>query len=166
MKTKNRCTANRLLVAMMFGLAATTAQAGEGITAPGIECFPHEGRGCEVIDWKQRALDFDRLAFDAHAAGTFLPLLSWRDEPQRHFTIPSYVGKPSDGEAICCLAAVMSGALIGIEKTQDRGVNWVQSCEAWFSEMDRVTLNNVGAKNGGAAFGMRCCRACFMRSLR
>ena len=105
-----------------------------------------------TFDWKQRAIEFDRLAFDEHATGSFLPLLTWRDEPQRHFSIPSYVGKPSDGEAICCLAAVMSGALSGIDKTQDRGVNWVRACEAWFSGTAGVTLNNVGARNGGGSF--------------
>jgi len=105
-----------------------------------------------AFDWKQRALDFDNLAFDVEAEGPLMPLLSWRDKPQRHFAIPSYVGKSSDGEGICCLAAVMSGALCGIDKTQDRGVNWVQGCEAWFSSTDGVTLNNVGARNGGGSF--------------
>ena len=105
-----------------------------------------------AFDWKQRALDFDHIAFDAQAAGPLMPLLSWHDKPRRHFAIPSYVGKSSDGEGICCLAAVMSGALSGIDKTQDRGVNWVQGCEAWFSSTDGVTLNNVGTRNGGGSF--------------
>ena len=32
-----------------------------------------------VIDWKERALEFDRLAFDETASGSHLPLLKWRD---------------------------------------------------------------------------------------
>lgn len=152
-KTPELNSPHRFLIVITLVVAfAVFAQADDGFNTPRLESVPQESRGCQVIDWHQRAVDFDRLAFDVNTAGPLLPLLSWRDEPQRHFAIPSYVGKPSDGEAICCLAAVASGALSGINKTQDRGVNWVQACEAWFSETARVTFNNVGSNNGGGSF--------------
>ena len=149
MVSQNRSRCCRLLLSVLLVLAVPGASASPPTFSHGES---QESQQLGTFDWKQRAVEFDRLAFDEHASGPYLPLLSWHEKPRRHFTLPSYVGMPSDGEAICCLAAVMSGSLAGIDKTQDRGVDWVEACEAWFSGSDKITLNNVGARNAGGSF--------------
>ncbi len=46
----------------------------------------------------------------------------------------------------------MSGELAGVDKTNDRGHDWLATLqEAWFNDCG-VVANNVGAKNQGGSF--------------
>ena len=128
-RLRDRSAAWALVASLLIASASPWA------SPPSAAAGESPGSGpADAFDWKQRALDFDRLAFDERASALYLPMLTWPEAPRRHFALPSYVGKPSDGEAICCLAAVMSGSLCGTDKTQDRGVNWVEACEAGSAE--------------------------------
>ena len=121
------------------------------IALPWVERMPNVPQPFRMIDWKARAGDFDRLAFNPVRAGKYLPLLQFNERPTniigRSFSLPSYVGSPGRGEAITCLGAVVSGTLVGIDKSRQCGHDWVTMCQDWFNEKSgqRVVLNNPWA---------------------
>lgn len=134
--------------------ANLSLQAAESLASvPLIDAMPARPANWRVLDWQQRARDFDQLAFDEQASGPYLPLLHWIDAGKSRFLLPSYVGQnPPGGEAICALAAVLSGELAGVDKTNDRGTDWVRLTEPWFNGAYGVASNNVGWKNPGGSF--------------
>ncbi|OLS16808.1 MAG: hypothetical protein HeimC3_51280 [Candidatus Heimdallarchaeota archaeon LC_3] len=99
-------------------------------------------------DWKQVTRDYDAIFFDFNKTGEFLPLISldsnrWNID-QDTFKMPSYVGTVVSDEAINGLAAVVSATLVGIDKSNQSGYNWVKMSENWFNNDtgQDVYLNN------------------------
>ena len=97
----------------------------------------------ELIDWRGKALQYDRLVFDAEATGKYLPLI-WEDRTHGTFGLPAYVGDPRYGqdgaqEAVAGIAAVLSGTLIGLDKSA--GPDYVGQLAAYYSEDEMIILN-------------------------
>ena len=104
-------------------------------------------------DWRQVALDFDRLVFDENLKGDFLPMI-WMDEANETFGLPSYVcaSDKKQGprhEGITCMAAVVGASLVGVDKARQQR-DYVSMCQCYFSEADGIVLNNPGGKSGGS----------------
>lgn len=100
----------------------------------------------QFIDYRKLALDYDELAFDFNAEGEYLPLI-WKDETNESFGLSAYVGDDrrfNDGtqEAVTCIAAVLSATLNGIDKSNENGQNFVRMLNAFYSEEERIVLNN------------------------
>ncbi|MHA2328702.1 MAG: hypothetical protein ACXACR_09290, partial [Candidatus Hodarchaeales archaeon] len=99
-------------------------------------------------DWKKVAQDYDAFIFDFNKTGTYLPLISWdtrwKNFNRDTFYLPSYVGNPPSDEAINGMAAVISATLVGINKSNQDGNNWVLMCENWFNSENgqNLYLNN------------------------
>jgi hypothetical protein len=104
-----------------------------------VALMPNLPEPFNMRDWEQVTRDYDALFFNLSATGTFLPLISigtnhWGTEGYRAaFRAPSYVGKPMDDEAINLMAAVLSATLVGIDKSNQSGYNWVEMCENWYN---------------------------------
>ncbi|MGL4374556.1 MAG: hypothetical protein ACRCS6_12255, partial [Turicibacter sp.] len=100
----------------------------------------------ELINYKERAIGYDQLVFDETKSGQFLPLI-WNDETYGSFGLPAYVG---DGrmhqngaqEAVTNIAAVVSATLMGIDKSNQNNMNYVDQLNAFFSESEQIILNN------------------------
>lgn len=104
----------------------------------------------KMIDWSQRAVDFDELVFDKEAEGLFLPL-SWEDETYDSFGLAAYVGDGrahQDGgqEAVTNVATIISATLNGIDKSDEE--DYVAQLSAFYSEEEGIILNNP---NGSSA---------------
>ena len=145
----------RLMPVLVALLLASTALAQQ-IGIPRIEAMPNKPSPYLMRNWRQAALGYDSLVTNLSASGRYLPLV-WLSSatiyyPPPTFVMPSYVGapSPSTGEAINCLPAVLSGSLVGIDKTNQNGLNWVLMCREWFntSPAENVYLNNPGASSG------------------
>jgi len=99
-------------------------------------------------DWKRVAVGYDSLVFNPNLTGTYLPLVSMG----QNFSLSSYVGQsPSQTkEAINCLAAVVGASLVGVDKTNQFGYDWVSKCQNWFNQnpQENVYLNNPGGSSG------------------
>lgn len=98
----------------------------------------------KLIDWRAKALQYDRLVFDAEADGAYLPLI-WEDRTYGTFGLPAYVGDPRYGrdgeqEAVTNIAAVLSATLAGLDKSA--GPDYVDQLAAFFSEEENIILNN------------------------
>lgn len=127
-----------------------------------VELMPNLPEPFEVIDWREKARAYDRLAFDGNGKGEFLPLL-WLDGRSPNtgrpvFGLPSYVGDPRGGpgragaqEGITCMGAILGATLAGIDKRQG-DQNYVRMCEAWFNSGNglNLVLNLQRQETGGS----------------
>ncbi len=113
-----------------------------------VELMPNLPEPFHMRDWNQVARDYDDLVFNFSKTGTYLPLISWDysywNFDRETFSMPSYVGKPMADEAINCMAAVLSATLVGIDKSNQSGYNWIEMCENWYNvdTEQYIYLNN------------------------
>lgn len=103
------------------------------------------------FDYKEVALQFDNLVFDIDSKGTYLPLI-WKDKTHNSFGFPAYVGdgrmgKDGEQEGVATISAVLSATLMGIDKSNQNGENYVSQLHAYFSETEGIVLNNPGGKS-------------------
>ncbi len=105
-------------------------------------------------DWKNVTIGYDSLVFDFSQTGEYLPLV-WTDgnsvnyPTHNRFGLHTAVGS-SGAEAINILPAVVSASLVGIDKSDQNGYNWVLMCEEFFNKRpaENVYLNNYVGNSG------------------
>lgn len=116
----------------------------------------------KLIDWHDKAIQYDRFVFDLDAEGEFLPL-TWLDHSRINcdsvtFGMPSYVGEPrrtpqhpGAQEGITCMGAVLGATVAGIDKRAGEH-NYVRMCEAWFNARNglNLVLNLQQQETGGS----------------
>jgi hypothetical protein len=104
-----------------------------------------------IRDWRQVAKDYVSLVFDPDRKGAYLPLIRQTGSSTDSFVLPSYLGG-NGPEAINCMAAVVSGTLVGDDMTRLRDHNWVTLCQSYFSAQDGVYTNNLHSRVSGSAW--------------
>ena len=82
--------------------------------------------------------------------GTFFPLI-WEDDTYDTYGISAYAGDYRNGnngsqEAVTNIASVLSATLLGIDKSDQDGHNYVNALNAFFSESEQVVINNPSGK--------------------
>jgi hypothetical protein len=122
-----------------------------------IELMPNDPSPYEMRNWKQVAMGYDSLVYDFNQTGQYLPLI-WQDAnginyPNHdQFGLHTVVGTmvPNSAEAINVLASVVSASLVGIDKTNQNGKNWVLMCEEYFNRRpaENVYLNGPVSSSG------------------
>jgi len=121
-----------------------------------VEKMPNQPAPYFMRDWKQVTLGYDSLVFNFNLTGPYLPLIRWNDQtvnyPERSFGLHTVVGTsaPRSAEAINVLPAVIGASLVGIDKSQQHGTNWVQMCQEYFNNRpeEMVYLNHPDASTG------------------
>ena len=132
-----------------------------------VEGMPNQPTPYKMLDWKEKTINFDRYVFDHEATGEFLPLI-WIDSAKRNvdqntfglFTVigdirqgPS-VNKGEFHEALASLGAIMGAGLVGIDKTNQDGYNYVKMIQNYFNSDTgwNIMMNNTNpevAMQGG-----------------
>lgn len=107
------------------------------------------------FDYKEKALLYDKIVFDEDALGAYLPLI-WQDKTNSTFGFAAYVGDARTGingsqEAVATVAAVLSATLMGIDKSKQNGVNFVEQLHAYYSEDEGIILNNPGGSSASTS---------------
>lgn len=116
----------------------------------------------KMLDWKQKALDFDSYVFNGGLGPDGKPLIWYyncqRNIPQETFGIytalcDSRQGpdiNPDGHEAVTTLPALIGGSLIGIDKTVQNGHNYVKMVQNYFNSDNgwNIMMNNVSAGGG------------------
>lgn len=102
--------------------------------------------GFSIIDYKQIALELDTLIFNKDRQGVYQPLI-WEDKANQSIGIPAYVGDGrmhNDGEqeAVTVIAAILSASQLGVDKSNQNGVNYIKSLGAFYSKEENIVLNN------------------------
>ncbi len=130
---------------------------GQQIEIERVEQMPNLPQPYEMRDWRQVARGYDSLVFDYNATGQYLPLI-WTDgntvnyPDHDRFGLHTVVGTPysHSAEAINCIPAVIGATLVGIDKSNQDGKNYVLMCEEWFNRRpeENIYLNGFVANSG------------------
>ena len=142
--------------ALLCAVAISWAQPGQ-IAVPRIEQMPNQPNPYNVRNWKEVARQYDSLAFDLQKNGQYLPLcflnpagLNYPQNPT--FRLHTYVGtnSPFGNEAINVLPALVGASLVGANKQNQFGQNWVLMSQDFFNKAngEDIYLNNAGASSG------------------
>jgi len=135
-------------IVLLASIAASCISDAQQISIARIELMPNKPSPYLMRNWNHVAVGYDSLVFNQSLTGTYLPLVS----VSQNFSLSSYVGQlPSQTkEAINCIPAVVSASLVGVDKTNQFGYNWVSACQDWFNQNpgEDVYLNSPGGSSG------------------
>ena len=148
-----------LLILCLCGpdLVYVNGQTGQ-LSVPRIELMPAMPSPYNQRDWKQVARQYDSLIYDVSKTGLYLPLVSIGASginypQQKTIKLHTYVGtnSPSGSEAINVLPSLVGATLVGIDKSNQFGQNWILMSQDFFNKAngENIYLNNAGASSGG-----------------
>lgn len=127
---------------------------------PRIELMPEMPAPYKIIDWKKKAIDFDTYVFDfnpAMPAGSMIWLdNSQRNLPQVTFGLYTALNDVRQGpqnnngefhESLTSLAALLGAGLMGIDKTNQNGYNFVKMIQNYFNTDNgwNIVMNNTNS---------------------
>lgn len=133
-----------------------------------VNLMPDMPHPYQMIDWKQKALDFDKFVFDWNNSSEVGPMI-WLDDARRNINQTTFglytavkdirQGKNANNgefhESLNSLAALLGAGLIGIDKTNQGGYNYVKMAQNYFNSDTgwNIVMNNttssVGMEGGG-----------------
>lgn len=135
-----------------------------------IDQMPDLPESYEMIDWKEKARKFDAYVFDWNNQGKCGPLI-WKDDARRNVdqtTFGLYTalddirqGPNHNGgefhESLNSLAALLGAGLMGIDKTNQNGYNYVKMVQNFFNSDNgwNIVMNNTNpdVANLGGGYG-------------
>lgn len=111
-----------------------------------IEEMPAMPQPYKILDWREKALKFDAYVFDFDTRVNGSPLI-WLDSarrniPQVTFGLYTAINDSRQGpqhhggefhESLNSLAAILGGGLVGIDKTDQNGCNFVKMVQNYFN---------------------------------
>lgn len=170
MKTTKLITGILISSSIFFSCKKEDANLGDKVTQVSIarvDSMPSMPSKYEMLDWKEKAKAFDSYAFDWNRTDGIGPLI-WLDDSRRNvdqttFGLYTAVGDVRQGpkvnngefhESLNSLAALLGAGLIGIDKTNQDGYNYVKMVQNYFNTGTNwnIVLNNTSpviAKEGG-----------------
>ena len=123
-----------------------------------IEAMPNQPQPYRMLDWKKKAINFDKVIFDFKDTGEYRPFI-WLDNGHRNldqqtFGLYTVIGDIRQGpqhnkgefhEAINSLGALMSAGLVGIDKRNQDGYNYVKMIQNYFNTDNgwNIMMNNT-----------------------
>ncbi|MBK8505934.1 MAG: T9SS type A sorting domain-containing protein [Saprospiraceae bacterium] len=122
-----------------------------------INSMPDEPAPYLLRDWSEVGRQYDSFVYDLNKAGEYLPLIFIEDQGINYpgnpsFGLNTYVGSfnQSAGEAINILPSLVGASLLGIDKSNQDGKNWILYSQDFFNHKngENLYLNNVGAHSG------------------
>jgi hypothetical protein len=144
-----------LFIVVLF-FAAINQTSAQQININRVELMTNLPSPYEMRDWEKVTTGYDSLVFDLTRTGQYLPL-SWINTntinyPEHSsFGLHTVVGttSPYSSEAINILPAVIGSSLIGIDKSNQNGYNWVLMSEEYFNKENdaNVYLNHPTGSN-------------------
>lgn len=112
----------------------------------------------QIIDYKALAQRFDKTVYDFNATGAYWPLV-WIDSSNKNFSRPTMgmytaIGDVRQGpahnkgmfhEALANMGAVLGASLVGIDKAQQDGRNYVAMLKNYFNKETgwNIMMNNT-----------------------
>jgi len=125
---------------------------------PRIDQMPSLPQPLKIIDWKQKAIQFDSLVYQFDTQASYGPLI-WLDSSRRNFDQVTYglytvIGDIRQGpgknngefhEALTSLNSLLSAGLLGIDKTNQHGFNFVKMAQNYFNSSTKwnIVMNNT-----------------------
>lgn len=125
---------------------------------PRIDQMPELPQPLKIIDWKKKAIQFDSLVYNFNNEASYGPLI-WLDSSGRNldqvtFGLYTDIGDVRQGpkknngefhEALTSLNSLLSAGLVGINKTNQRGFNFVKMAQNYFNSDNHwnIVMNNT-----------------------
>jgi hypothetical protein len=144
-----------MVIACLFTLSYAISQQ---INIPRIDEMPSLPSPYIMRDWSDVARKYDSLVFDRNRTGSNWPLVSLGTSGINYpgikpILMDSYVGASSHGaqaEAINVIPSLVGASLVGINKSNQFGVNWVESAKDFFNKHNgqNVYLNGNSSNSG------------------
>ena len=127
------------------------------IAVPRIERMSNLPTPYNLRNWQQVARQYDSFVYDVTKTGQYLPLISLGNSgvnyPQnKTIKMHTYIGtnSPSGSEAINVLPSLVGASLVGIDKRNQFGQNWLVLSQDFFNKAngENIYLNNAGSSSG------------------
>jgi len=145
------------LAALLISLSVF-AQTGQ-LSISRIDLMPSLPAPLQIRDWSTVAYNYDTYVFDLAKTGQYLPLVSLGTQGQFNYAdntplfLDSYVGSvdhSNQAEAINVIPAIVGASLVGIDKSNQNGVNWVAKVKDFFNLKNgqNVYLNSYSTVSG------------------
>lgn len=112
-----------------------------------VDSMPNLPQPLEIIDYHQLALQFDSTVYDPNATGEYWPLVwldsSHKNYPQTVVGLYTAIGDVRQGpahnkgmfhEALASMGAILGASLVGIDKSQQRDLNYVGMLKNYFNK--------------------------------
>lgn len=157
-----------ILAALFFIASCNEDKAIEQISISKIETMPYQPEPYKMLDWEEVARNYDQYVFDHSLTGDYLPFI-WLDDsernfPQQTFGLYTAIGDVRQGpetnngefhESINSLGALMSAGLMGIDKTNQNGFNYVKMVQNYFNSDNgwNIIMNNTSERVGNLGGG-------------
>ncbi|GGW28570.1 hypothetical protein [Arenibacter certesii] len=123
-----------------------------------IDAMPNLPKPYKIMDFKTLAKDFDSLAFDPSQTGEYWPLV-WEDDSKKNFDQKTFgmytaMGDIRQGEShhegifhesLSTMGTVLGASLVGIDKSQQEGENYVGMLKNYFNTETNwnIMMNNT-----------------------
>lgn len=130
----------------------------EQVSIRRVDSMPDMPETYKMLDWKQKARMYDRFVFDWNNKSEAGPLI-WLDDARRNIdqtTFGLYTaikdirqGKEANNgefhESLNSLAAILGAGLVGIDKTNQDGYNYVKMVQNYFNSDNgwNIMMNNT-----------------------
>lgn len=112
-----------------------------------------------IRNWDEVTINYDNFVFDMEKTGQYLPLSRLGTQGQFNYpdNIPifldSYVGANghlNQAEAINIMPAIVGASLVGVDKSNQNGINWVAKTKDFFNSKNgqNVYLNGYSTTSG------------------
>lgn len=113
----------------------------------------------KMMDWAEQAHHYDQYVFNPDLKGEFMPFI-WMDSARRNsgqdiFGLYTAIGDIRQGphgstefhEALCTMGSVLGAGLVGIDKTNQNGHNYVKMAQGYFNSSNgwNIMMNNTHA---------------------
>ena len=142
----------------IYSCKTNTGVAVEQTPIARVEQMPDFPQPFKIIDWKQKALQFDSLVFNFSNTSGGGPFI-WLDSARRNFDQVTYglytvIGDVRQGpdknngefhEALTAYNSLLSAGLLGIDKTSQQGYNYVKMAQNYFNSDTKwnIVMNNT-----------------------
>lgn len=131
------------------------------VSIPRVDSMPDIPESYKMLDWRQKAIDYDQFVFDWNNSCPLGPLI-WKDDSRRNINQPTFglytalkdirQGKHANNgefhESLNSLAAILGAGLVGIDKTNQDGCNYVKMAQNYFNADNgwNIVMNNTNPR--------------------
>jgi hypothetical protein len=148
------------IVFALLVACSSRPKAVDQISIDRITAMPDQPEPFKMLDWNEKARNFDAYVFNFKAQGDYFPLIwldsSRRNFPQTTFGLFTVIGDARQGpksnvefhEALNAMGALLGAGLVGIDKTNQDGMNYVQMVQNYFNRDNgwNIMMNNTNPK--------------------
>src|SRR5689334_8280510 len=132
-----------LLVLTLIASCGSKPEKVQQIVIDRIALMPNQPSPYKMTDWYEKAHHFDQYVFNLELKGQYLPFI-WidsakRNMPQNTFGMFTVIGDSRQTatkefhEALCSMGSVLGAGLVGIDKTNQNGFNYVKMTQGYFN---------------------------------